>query len=53
MQFFTVVLFVFQFSPICKFGKFINYGLDVVRSERVNGVIESHHFVSRDNNVVV
>ena len=31
-QFFTVVLFVFQFHPLCKFGKFINFGLDTVRS---------------------
>ena len=28
-------LFVFQFDPVCKFGKFINFGLGTVRSERV------------------
>ena len=31
-QYFTVVLFAFQFVM---FGKFINFGLDTVRSERV------------------
>ena len=30
-QYFTVILFVFQF---CNFGKFINFGLGTVRSER-------------------
>ena len=34
--YFTVVLFVFQFYPVCKFGEFINFGLGTVRSERVN-----------------
>ena len=32
-QFFTVVLFVFQFYPVYKFWKFINFGLDTARSE--------------------
>ena len=32
----TVVLFVFQFSPICDSGKLINFELGAVRSERVN-----------------
>ena len=32
-QYLTVVLFVFQF-PICKFGKFINFELVTVTSER-------------------
>ena len=36
-QYFTVVLFVFQFSLVCDFGKFINFGLNIVRSERVKG----------------
>ena len=34
-QYFTVVLSVFQFYPVCNFGKFINCGLGTVRSERV------------------
>ena len=34
-QYFTVVMFVFQFYPVCNFGKFINFVLDTVRSERV------------------
>ena len=34
-QYFTVVLFVFHFYPVCKFGKVINFGLGTVRSERV------------------
>ena len=35
-QYLTVVLFVFQFYSVCNFGKFINFGLDTVRSERFN-----------------
>ena len=35
-QHFTVVPFVFQFYPVCNFGKFINFGLGTVRRERVN-----------------
>ena len=31
----TVVLFVFQFYPVCNFGKFMSFGLGTVRSERV------------------
>ena len=27
-QHFTAVLFVFQFYPVCNFGKFITFGLD-------------------------
>ena len=38
-QYFTVVLFVFQFYPVCNFGKFIRFGLGIVRSERVNGSV--------------
>ena len=34
-KYFTVVPFVVQFYPVCNFGKFINFGLDTVRSERV------------------
>ena len=34
-QYFTVVLFVFHFSPVCKFGKFVNFGLGTVRSKGV------------------
>ena len=36
-QYFTVVLFVFQFHPVCNFAKFINFGPGTVRSERVKG----------------
>ena len=35
-QYFTVVMFVFQLSPVCNFGKLINFGLGTVRSERAN-----------------
>ena len=35
-QYFTVVLFVFQFFPVCNFGKFASFGLGSVRGERVN-----------------
>ena len=34
-QYFTVKLFVFQFYPVCDFGKFINLALGTIRSERV------------------
>ena len=34
-QYFTVVLFVFQFHPVCNLGKFISFGLGTVSSERV------------------
>ena len=34
-QYFTVMLFVFQFYPVCNFGKFINFGLGTVRGESV------------------
>ena len=30
-----MVLFGFQFNPVCNLGKFINFGLGTVRSERV------------------
>ena len=34
-QYFTELLFVFQFYPVCNFGKFVNFGLGTVRIERV------------------
>ena len=34
-QYFTVVLFVFQFFPVGNFAKLINFGVGTVRSERV------------------
>ena len=36
------VVFVFQFYPVCSFGKFINFALGTVRSERVNTRIASN-----------
>ena len=33
-QYFAVKLLVFQFYPFWNFGKFINFGLGIVRSER-------------------
>ena len=35
-QFFTVVLFLFQFYRVCNFGKFISFELETVRSERLS-----------------
>ena len=32
-QYFTVVLFVFQYYLVCDFGTFINFGLETVWSE--------------------
>ena len=32
-QYFTVELFVFQFSPVSNFGQFIDFGLGTLRSE--------------------
>ena len=32
-QYLTVVLFVFQFYPVCNFGKRLNFGLGTVKSE--------------------
>ena len=34
-QYFTVVLFVYQFDPVCNSESFINYEFGTVRSERV------------------
>ena len=31
-----MVLFGFQFYPVCSVGKFINFSLSTVRGERVN-----------------
>ena len=33
-----VVLFVFQFYPVCNFGKVVNFGLDTVGIESVNSL---------------
>ena len=35
--YFGAVCFFFQFHPVFHFGKFINFGLGTVRSERVGG----------------
>ena len=35
-QYFVVVLFVFQFYPICHFEIFLSFRLGTVRSERAN-----------------
>ena len=37
-QYFTVLV-VFQFYSVCNFGKFINFGLGTVRSEKVTNTI--------------
>ena len=34
-QYFTAVLFAFQFYPVCHFGKCVNFGPGTVRSEWV------------------
>ena len=34
-QYFTVMLLIFQFSPACNSGKFINFRLGTVRSQRI------------------
>ena len=34
-QYSTLVLFVFQFNPVCTFGKFNNFGLGILASEMV------------------
>ena len=55
-QYFTVVLFGAQFYPVCKFSKFINFGLGTVNSERVKQVdllknrmsIYGHHGFDND-----
>ena len=33
-----MLLFVFQFYPVCNFGEFIHFRRDTVRSERGKGV---------------
>ena len=35
-QYFTVVMLLFQFCPVCNFVKLISFGLATVRSERVS-----------------
>ena len=35
-QYSTVELFILQFSPVCNFGKYINFGIGTVGTERVN-----------------
>ena len=42
---FIVVLFVFQFYPVCSFRKFINFGLGTVRSERLNRIEQINNMV--------
>ena len=53
VQYFTVALFVFQFYPACKFGKFVDFGLGTIGSERpsVNGVamVASHGPIKKSN----
>ena len=34
-KYFSVMLFVVQFYPVCNFGIFIYFGLGTVRSERI------------------
>ena len=54
-QYFTVVLFVFQVSPVCNFGKFSNFGLGTVKSEGVKNcfitamIISDIHLCSCQN----
>ena len=46
-QCYSVVLFDFQFYPVCYFGKFINFTLGTVRSERVNATKSFHKYNSK------
>ena len=46
-----MVHFLFQYYPFCNFGKFINFGLSTVRSERVN-IIYSSFISARETNVM-
>ena len=52
-QYFTVLLYVFQFYPVCNFGKFINFGLSTARNERFNQACSvetySHRFLHNHN----
>ena len=46
-----MVLFGFQFYPVCNFGKLSNFGFDTVRIERVNEAlccVPGKRYVSRD-----
>ena len=36
---FTVMLFVFQIYTLCRFGKFINFGIGTVRNERLESLL--------------
>ena len=40
-QYFTVVLFRFQFYPVCNFGKFISFGIGTVKREKVKRYSEN------------
>ena len=37
-----MVLFVFQFYPVCNFGKLITFRLGNARSERLSSLLRSH-----------
>ena len=45
-QYFTMVLFVFRFSPACNFGKFDNFEFGIIRSERVKGGHQNQRLVA-------
>ena len=47
-QYFTVVLFVFQFYPVFNFGKFFSFGLGTVWSEWVK-THQGGHFHVRNS----
>ena len=49
-QYFTVVLFVFQFYPVCSVPKFISFGVGTVRSKRVSS--DNHSLVALTNKFV-
>ena len=44
-----MVLFVFQSYPFCYFGKYINFALGTVRSERVKCFFEMFEHISHVN----
>ena len=45
-QFFTVVLFGFQFSPLFNFEKCINFGFGIIKSEKVKQFASSYPIYS-------
>ena len=47
-----MVLFVFQFYPVCNFGKCINFGLGTVSSEMVKESVKNALQKSRKVNLV-